>query len=220
MDDKNQTHENFLKTYKPFLEKLARLPQKQNEYMVYYDHGGNIKMVTPEESESMTKDYNVLKVLYEEIEGIIIGKQSTRNYYVEDQTLVKKKDVLKVSEDLLLQDNDVFVKPVTENEDAVVQFIVSDDSILVEIEPDKLTQYRRLLRYKLVTEENLNLSGSKSLTFFVADKTDPNMLIDSYSVSVRDLVIGGQLVVDGDFNWNEMAIYCKHFTELGIKEKE
>ena len=220
MNKTDKTTENFNKTYKPFLEKLERERQRQKEFVIYYGADGEIKSVSPFSKSDLEKDYSSIGVLYEEIEDIVLGKKSVGKYYIEDGQLMKKEDIMEKSKYLLTSDADAFTKPVVKNDKAIVMFQLFKSKVKVSIIDEYLSKYQRLLKYNLVSEDNLNISGSKFLTFFIADRTDPNMLVDSFDVSVKDLVLNGKVEVKGKFDWKEMSVYCKHHVELGIQERK
>jgi len=213
-----KTTDNFIETYRPFLEKLEREQQKEREFIVYHDNG-QIKNIKPYRENNIKSEYASIVVLYQEVIDIILGKISLNNFHVKDGELVRKRETLN-KEKLIGDTGDEFVQPVTHNPDAVLIFEVCPKTISVSIEKIHLNEYKRLLNSDLVSEKNLNIAGSKHLTFFVADNSDPNMLIDSFSLSVSELVKNGKVIVEGNFDWNEMSIYCQHFTELGLKEKD
>lgn len=217
-NNKQKTTENFRKTYKPFLSKIANIQYTQNEYMVYYDSSGKVVLITPEQNEIYDKKYLSTTILFDLVKPVVHGQRSMNDYYVESGELRQKQDVLKHNKEYLFDsDKDSFVEKVDRGGKAILLFDVGPSEIILSVDDESLTHYRRLLDYGLVSEKNLNISGSKYFTFFVADKFDPNMLIDSYDVSVRDLINQGNISLEGDFDWNEMAIYCKQITTTKIR---
>lgn len=213
-----QTTENFEKTYAPFLKRLANIPYTDPEYYVYYDNTGDITLVSP--VKDLQSNQKFLIVHYSEIKDIVLGKASASSFYIGDGELKSKESVLRDYNDYLYHDKDSFVDSVDEKESSDLIFQVTDEHIELTIARGPLTAFRRLLNENLVTEENLNISGSKFFTFFVADMTDPNLLVDSYDVPVKDLVVNGKLTFEGNFDWDYMAIYCKQNVETGMIRKE
>ena len=180
--------------------------QDIKSYVYYLEEDGSIYKVSSKNSE--VEGYSVLEVPYTDVKELMSGKKRTSDFRVEYDTALKH---------LKLKENS-FEDNIGSVEDRLYKIPETKDPADLTIQYDVAENYWRVfLDPPLRKNKHLIQRPNRiNLHFSITAKNDPNILYNTFSINLKELIDNDFFDIDCQFEYNipttDVSIYtAKYF---------
>ena len=190
-----------------FVESLMLdVTQDIKSYVYYQEESGALYKVSSRKTE--LKDYKILEVPYTDVKELMSGKKRTSDFRVEYDTALKQLALKENTfEDNIISVNDRLYKiPESKEEtDIKIQYSAKENYWRIFLDPP-LRKNKHLIQ----RPNRINLH------FSITAKNDPNILYNTFTVNLKELIDNDFFDIDCQFEFDpavgEVSIYtAKYF---------